>query len=187
VKFVEVEFKYNAENLSLSKFTEFCLDKKPKKFILASGYDHFYNSTKDKDSFCRLRVGPDSNQLTFKRKTSDLNNFVRTEHNIDMRNNVTMPQVEALCAEFGYTYNTSIFKNCFIYLYDWYTLVFYIVYDAELKELGRFFEIEAKEDYPWKDANEPMEAILVLEKTSKALGISPQSRIKRSLWEMFKK
>lgn len=187
MKFKEIEFKYKAENISLSQFSEFCKKRVPVKTLIASGYDHFYERADESGSFCRLRVGPDSNQLTFKRKTVDGNNFVRTEHNIDLAAATSQEQIDALLAEFGYNYNTSLFKNCFVYQYDWYTFVFYVVYDTDMKELGRFVEIEMSEDYAWASEEEAYSQLLVLEKLCKPIGVLPQSRIKRSLFELYKK
>lgn len=187
MKYKEVELKYSAENIPLTVFKKFCEGRNPRKLTVASGYDHFFSNTKDKDAFCRHRVGPDLNQLTFKRKTSDINNYIRTEHNIDLQHGVKKDQIEALCAEFGYAYNTSIFKTCFVYKFDYYTFVYYVCYDVEMQETGRFFEIEAAEDYQWKNETEAWEALMVLEKFSRPLGISAQGRIKKSLWEMVRK
>ena len=185
--FKEIEFKYRADEIDFKKFEEFAKSRTPVRFTLASGYDHFYANSKDADAFCRHRVGPDMNQLTFKRKTTGTDNYIRTEHNIDMKTKVSVPQVEALCKEFGYTYNTSIFKTCFVYEYEYYTLVYYIVADTSMKEVGRFFEIEAKEDYEWGADNAAWDAIVTVERFCKPLGITPQGRMKKSLWELFRK
>jgi adenylate cyclase class IV len=183
---VEIEFKYRADNISLTAFTEFCKSRRPIQVIHAAGYDHFYQHAQEGDSFCRHRIGPDMNQLTFKRKTTDSNNFVRTEHNLDL-DSVTQEQVAALCAEFGYKPNFSLYKSCFVYNYDCYTLVYYICYDVDMKELGRFVEIEMKEDHPWESETQAWDQLLVFEKLCKPLGVSPQSRVKRSLFELYKK
>jgi len=187
MNFKEIEFKYNAENVSLAQFKEFCKGRNPEKALFASGYDHFYEKTNDSESFCRHRVGPDVNQLTFKRKTVNANSFVRTEHNIDVLPSTSREQIEALCGEFGYTYNFSIFKSAFVYKYDWHTFVYYIVYDLEMKETGRFVEIEMAEDYSWVNEQEAWNQLLVLEKLCKSIGLVPQARIKRSLFELYKK
>lgn len=187
MKFMEIEFKYDATGINFSKFTEFCKTLQPQSFIIASGYDRFYSNSKNTDCFCRHRTGLDMNQLTFKRKTSEKNNYVRTEHNLDLSVNMSEDQVAALCNEFGYTYNTSIFKTCFIYKYDWYTLVYYICYDTEMKELGRFLEIEISEEQDWSNEKNAFDELVVLEKLVKPLGITSSARIKKSLYEMFKK
>lgn len=187
---LEIEFKYSADNISLSHFNKFCQarpDHDTSAFLVASGYDYFYENKNDSEAFCRHRYGPDMNQLTFKRKTSGVNNFVRTEHNLDFTKDMTVSQIEAYIREHGYEFNTSIFKNCFIYKFEWYTLVYYICYDTDLKELGRFVEIEMKEDYAWKTRDEAWNALVSMERLCKTLGVSAQKRIKLSLYEMFKK
>lgn len=187
MKYKEIEFKYNAADIGLMDFTEFCKEHGEHKEVVASGYDDFYEKDGDADSFCRLRSGADVHQLTFKRKTQDANNFVRTEHNIDLARSTTPAQIEALCAEFGYNYNTSIFKNCFVYKYDTYTFVYYVCYDTDMKELGRFIEVEMSEEYAWTNEAEAYNHLLVLEKLMRPLGISPQARVKRSLFELYRK
>lgn len=188
MKFKEIELKYNAKDIDFHAFNAFALSRKPISKVIASGYDHFHANSKDKDSFCRHRVGLDINQLTFKRKGEGAaNNVTRTEHNLNLSPDTSVEQVEALCAEFGYTYNTSIFKTCFVYTYEWYVFVYYIVHDKSMKELGRFLEIEAREDYNWGSEQDALTGIASIEKFAKGLGINAQSRMRKSLWEMFRK
>lgn len=186
LKNTEIEFKYKA-NISLTDFKAFCESRNPLKFQIISGFDHFMSNPGSPDSFYRHRVNTNENQLTFKRKREEDNNYVREERNIDLPLSVSQDKVEALCAVHGYTYNTSIFKNCFIYNYDYYTLVFYVCYDINLVERGRFLEIEMKEDHPWASEDEAYSSLLVLEKTCKELGACPKSRVSASLFEMFRK
>lgn len=186
MNFVEIETKYNASNISFEVFEKFCKSRLPESNLFASGYDHFYDKASDSSSFCRHRVGPDSNQLTFKRKTTTSNNFVRTEHNIDLAPGVSKEQVEALCSEFGYKYNTSIFKTCFVYKYIWYVLSYYICYDLDMVERGRFVEIEMREDHKWANEDEAWSSLVVLEKLCKSLGLTPKSRIRKSLFELYR-
>jgi adenylate cyclase class IV len=153
---------------------------------MASGYDHFYANYKDGSCFCRHRVGHDLNQLTFKRKLNDKNNYVRTEHNISLTAEVSTDQVAALCDEFGFKYKGSIYKDAFIYKYQDYTFVYYICYDLDMKELGRFMEIELSEDKNWESYER---AISVLNgfgnRFNQELDVTPQMRLKKSLYEMF--
>lgn len=183
---LEIELKYKADDMKLTDFITFCEARIPKKTINASGYDHFYQKDNDLESFCRHRVGADLNQLTFKRKTVGANSYVRSEHNLDITRKMDKAQVAALVAEFGYHYNVSIFKSCWVFNYDDHTLVYYVCYNTDMKELGRFFEIEAKEDHPWASKQEAWDAVAALERICKPLGISAQGRIKRSLFEMFR-
>lgn len=185
-KLKEIEYKYKADDVTLDEFTAFCKSRGEYTFITASGYDYFYAHTKDPTSFARHRVGPSFNQLTFKRKTTDRNNYVRTEHNIDLGLNVRPEQTQALCEEFGYKYNTSIFKNVFIYEFLGHTLVYYVVYDQKLKELGRFIEIEMAEDWAWSSVEAAVGSLQQIEKEASVLGLCPQKRLRNSLFEMFK-
>lgn len=180
----EIEFKYPAE-IPLSEFKTFCEVRGPLNSLLISGFDHFLANEKEPGAFYRHRVNTNENQLTFKRKLTLENNEVREERNINLPLSVTGAQVRDLCGVHGYKYTASIFKNCFIYNYDYYTLVAYICYDSELKELGRFIEIEMKEDYAWTSEEEALHELVTLERLCKDLGVSSEKRIKKSLFEMF--
>lgn len=184
MKPLEIEFKYKA-SCTLTEFIDFCKLQGSYKHVFSSGWDHFFHNVSNPDSFCRHRLGTDINQLTFKRKLSDANNYIRTEHNANLKD-MEPAAVQAMIKEFGYEYNTTIFKNCFIFDFDRYIFVYYIIYDADMNEKGRFIEIEMAEKHPWKDEQEAWGALTVLEKVAKPLGISPQGRVKRSLYEMFK-
>lgn len=186
IKNIEVEFKFNA-TISLEEFKVFCEAKNPGKFKIISGFDHFMSKKGDKQSFYRHRVNTNENQLTFKRKTTEDNNFIREEHNIDLPLSVPRDKIEDLCHIHGYKYDFSLFKNCFIYNYDNYTLVFYVVYNENLKELGRFIEIEMSEEFGWNSEKEAYSELVVIEKLCKSIGLTPQTRLNKSLYEMFSK
>lgn len=184
---LEIETKYNAAEIPLTEFKKFCEEREPERYIQASGFDYFYSSPDDPASFCRHRTGADKNEFTYKKKTSDSNNTIRREVNVQMEKGEPIATGAALAESFGYKYNTSIFKTCFVYTYSWYTLVYYICYDSEMKELGRYLEIEMKEDYGWKSEEEAWNQLIIIEKLCKPLGVTPQARIKRSLFELYRK
>jgi len=186
MKNIEVEFKYSAETIPLSVFKDFCLNRKPEKFLIISGYDHFYSNPEQPNSFYRHRINTNENQLTFKRKKVEQNNYIREEHNIDLPLSVSEEKIKDLCNIHGYTYDTSIFKNCFIYNYEYYTLVYYICYNRDLDVLGQFIEIEMKEDYGWANETDAFNELLILEKVCKNIGAVPSTRINESLYEMFR-
>lgn len=187
MKYKEIELKYKADEIDLNKFKEYCLSQSPSKAIYAAGYDHFYDKAGETGTFCRHRQGADINQLTFKRKTTEKNSFIRTEHNIELAKHVDRAAIEALCSEFGYTYNTTIFKTCFVYEFKDHLLVYYIVADENLREVGRFLEIEMAEDYPWSSEEEAWAQLTLIEKLLKGVfGITPQARLRSSLFELYK-
>lgn len=183
IKNKEIEFKYAAE-VTLTEFKDFAEKRTPLKFILISGWDHFYSKPDDRNSFYRHRVNTNENQLTFKRKTTAENSFVREEHNVDLPLSVSTDKINALCAINGYLYDTSIFKNCFIYNYSNYTLVYYICYDKDMNEFGRFIEIEMSENYDWINESEAFNELTIVEKLSRDLKVNSKKRITESLYEM---
>ena len=184
---IEIEFKYNADDISLLQFNVFCAARGEAKYFEASGFDHFFENPKEPDTFYRHRIGTSKNELTLKCKKVSTNNFIRDEDNIELHKKTSRIKVQDWLLKHDYHYNTSIFKNCFIYEYDTHTLVYYICYDSSMKELGRFIEIEMSEEHDWANEQEAWDVLLVVEKACKPLGLSVQCRVKRSLWEMFRK
>lgn len=180
---LEIEFKYRADDIFLDSFIEHCSDKKPVDKLTASGWDHFYSGTK-LEGFARHRIGPDFNQLTYKRKTTDKNNYIREEDNLGLLKNVETHQVASFLGKFGYAHEKSIFKNCFIFTYPTYTMVYYVIYSKALKEIGRFIEIEMAEDHVWESEEQAWAAMLEVEKEYKGMGLTPQGRMKKSLYEL---
>ena len=47
----EVEFKYNAAEISLEAFHTFCKNREDSKFVIVSGYDRFFTKVGDDKSF----------------------------------------------------------------------------------------------------------------------------------------
>lgn len=181
----EIEFKYSANYISLEKFHSFCKKKKPIEYKQIAGYDHFFKNPKDITSFYRHRIGLDMNQLTLKKKLTDDNNFIRIEHNIDLSKESTEEIIADFCKELGYFPTKSIFKNAFIYIYDGHVVVYYICYDKDMNELGRFIEIEIEEVYASKHEKEAWSDLVLLEHIYKPLGISSKYRVTSSLAEMY--
>lgn len=186
MKHLEVEFKYSAEHVPLVKFHEFCKSREPKNSLTVSGEDCFYDNKHSTDSFYRYRTGDDGVQLTFKKKTSKDNSFVRIEHNIDLGWKVNKESVEAYITDLGYSYAGRLFKTAFIYNYEDYCAVYYVCFNQDMREIGRFIELEINENYPWENQQEAQSKLLILEKLFKSLGLDPKNRLLLSLYEMFK-
>lgn len=185
MKFKEIEFKYNADDISLDNFNEFCRNRKPIKDFIAAGYDYFYTNPNYPDHFGRHRVGINFNQLTSKNKISDKNNFIRYEDNIMLSNDVTPEQVESFYSRIGFTKTATAFKTCFIYEYADHILVYYVLYNAAMKETGRFFEIEIREDVSFESEDFAWNRLVAIEKECEGLGITPQRRVRKSIYEML--
>lgn len=182
-KFKEIETKYRVTNLSLSAFMKLAKSLNPKSYIEAAGYDYYY--VNENGDAIRYRAGT-LHELTVKKKTSDKNNFVRREVNQPIKPK-SLDTVEAFCDMLGYKLNFSIFKVCFIYYFENFDLVYYVLQDDNLHEIDRFLEIEMFEDYPWISEDQAWTELLKVEAELKPLGITKANRIKKSLFEMFKK
>lgn len=183
MKHKEIEYKYNASDIKLSNFHKFCINKTPLKYLEVSGTDHFYKHPGRPDSFYRHRLSNNESQITLKVLTND-NNVTRDEYNIDaqgLHNSTVGEYVRA----HGYSYSGKVYKNCFIYHYDCYCVVYYVCYDDDMQELGRFIEIEMSEDYPWASVEEAQGLLKMKEMSWKDLGIGLANRETRSLFQMF--
>ncbi len=187
MKYKEIEFKYRADGVSLAQFCKEQLDSKPKNHFNVSGHDHFYAGPSER-SFCRLRIGPDMVQLTFKSPDSDKNNFIRTEVNVTLAPDTKKEAIDALMTGFGYTYNNTIFKTCFIFEFPQYIMSYYTVYDTNMTESGRFIEVELDESEDWESQEYAWAILRQLERNlTEDFGLTAQHRVKKSLFELYKK
>ena len=188
--YLEVEVKYNADDIDRIAFKDLAKSLGPKSFIYVESQDVYY--AKSENEFLRQRLpaenkgGAEENrsELTFKKKHQENNNWTRTE--VNLRTDLNDPKlVEAFCEGLGYKKNFSIGKNCDIYFYDDADIVYYTVKD-ETGKYAHYVEIEANEDIGMTQ-EESWDAVLKYEKLLSPLGISPQKRKKLSLWEMYRK
>lgn len=185
MKFKEIEFKYDARDISMEKFVEMVEGMHPNKRMLVSSYDDYF--TDEAGNFIRYRYHDSRGELTIKRKTSDKNNNERVEVNVPTGGD-NLEATAAFVNLLGYKHNFGIFKTCKIYWVDNAVLVYYVVYDPKtLKELRRFVEIEADEDYRWASEQEAWAHVEKYEKMFEPLGITSRNRMKKSLFEIFKK
>lgn len=204
---IEFETKYRVEDHLLIKFKQILESHEDlKDFLYVEGPDLFFvyppqwfqaNPQWDPSgTFIRYRkpsFGLDKGrrQVTWKYKpASAKNNIQRREHNWDIGKTPEKTILEQL-QDSGATLNASIVKNCHIYKFDDATLVFYTVYDTtygEPKKADYFVEIEVDEELI--SSMTEAEAWSVIEKYEKVLapiGITAQKRMKKSLFEMYRK
>jgi adenylate cyclase class IV len=185
IKDIEVEAKYRSHNIKYSDFKNLVDKLKPRWQEVAS-WDDYYTHKLNKDDFNRYRNFNGEGQITSKEKISDINNNRRIEYNITLGKN-DFSTIEEWHKSKGYKHNFRIFKTCFIAWLDKVDIVYYVVYNEELKEIDRFIEVEALESYPWKDEEEAWNEVLKYEKILEPLGIVPQNRMRKSLFEMYQK
>lgn len=183
--FKEIETKYDADNINIKQFHEIIAKLPVRKHLLVSSFDDYFINKKDE--FVRYRHKPDRGELTIKKKMPNAkNNNERVEVNLPTSGD-NLEATEAFLELQGYKYNFGIYKTCDIFWTDKVDLVYYVVYDKNFKELRRFIEIEADEDLEWESEEEAWSEILKYEKMLEPLGITPQHRLRKSLFEIFKK
>lgn len=178
----EIEVKYLSNDINIEKFhAQVVTLPELKSYKTASSYDHYYSNN---ERFMRWRVGSEFWQLTSKTKTSDTNNIVRTEVNIDLSREPTKDEMDTFSKMHKLDEDFTIYKTARIYFFEKFIIAYYITYDTNMKERERFIEIEAAETYKWIDDNE---AKAVVEDIEKQLGLSPMNRLKLSLFERYSK
>src|SRR5690606_26309558 len=111
-----------------------------------SSWDTYYTRPGSLEEFQRFRESDDP-ELTIKRKVKDSNNWERIESDLPLDpKRITEDKVTFHVGLDGYVKNFKIYKTCFIYWFDNTNAVYYIVYDEEMKERGRFIEVEINKD-----------------------------------------
>jgi hypothetical protein len=205
---VEFETKYRVEDRNLPMFKQIVGElPDDKSFIYVEGPDYYFTYPKwwfehnpqwdSEGTFGRYRkpsFGLDNGrrQVTFKYKPKDSkNNIQRKELNTDIaqktEDSIIFEQMNHHCLEL----NSSIIKNCHIYKLSDATLVFYTVYDTtdgKPKNPDHFVEIEVDEDTIASMTEEQAWAVIVkYEKILEPVGVNPQKRLKKSLFQMYKR
>lgn len=194
-EFSELEYKYKADEIGLKQFTDLMKELGFNKQLTVSSWDYYY--TNDSEDFIRLRESQKSPELTIKRKTKSSNNWIRKEVDLPLSaSRYSHKAVEEFVSLEGYEENFKIYKSCFIYFQDIVNYVYYIVYDEQMREKGRFIEVEVNKDkindikfYTEIGEKEktPMKYLKEAENKLNLLGISSRNRLKKSLFELFRR
>lgn len=157
-------------------------------FTYVEGPDTYWTKG---DDFFRYRKAAHEGEgtkawLTMKQKPDGAkNNIQRKEVNIRV-DATPLVTIKALVDMLGFKYNFEIYKMCHIYFFTDATLVFYTVKEDE--NITHFLEIEVKEETIGELTEE--EAWGVIKKYEAAfepLGITSKNRLRRSLFEMYRK
>jgi predicted adenylyl cyclase CyaB len=188
--FKEIEYKYSADDIDRMVFKDLVKTLNPKSFIYVESADIYY--AKSKDEFLRYRKpsenklsGEENRQeLTFKKKLEEKNNWSRTE--VNLRVDLNDPfLVHSFCEGLGFKKNFEIKKFCDIFYFEDADLVYYSVKDQEGK-YTHYLEIECLENCGMTK-EQSLEVLQKYEKLLAPLGITPQKRKKLSLWEINRK
>lgn len=183
-EFSELEYKYRADDIYLSEFVELMqtlpvIDKKD-----VSSWDHYYVNGVE-DEFIRFRESTDP-ELTIKRKVKSTNNWERVEVDLPIDVQRSKPSTISKFVELlGYPNKKSIYKTCFIYWLDYINFVYYIVYDADMNEKGRFIEVEFNKSKLIDHKDKIEDQLKYGQNILINLELGPQNRLRKSLYEMF--
>jgi adenylate cyclase class IV len=197
----ELEYKYNATKVDLQEFEQLMTELGYDKKLEVSSWDEYYTTGEREDQFIRHRKGKVRPELTLKRKINSKNNWERMEVNIELaldNDKANDVAIHFFCDALDYKKNFKIYKSCFIYFFEDLNTVYYTVYDKNMNEIGRFIEIEYNEEKLSEDLekaeedsdtvqNKAFARLKEIESKLTTLGISAKNRLKKSLFEMFKK
>ena len=186
-EFSELEFKYKADDISLSSFLKVMGDLPIIIQKDVSSWDHYFTNDTNKEEFLRFRES-DTPELTIKRKTNQNNNWQRVEVDLPIENSRSkIGTINKFVELLGYKPNTSIYKTCFIRWTEYINFVYYIVYDDDMKEKGKFIEVEFNKSKLPEHADKVIDQLKYGQEVLAKLGLTPQSRLKKSLFEIFVK
>jgi len=193
---IEFESKYRVAPSILMPF-KMLVEKMPtfKEFVYAEGPDeYFVNDTMGLFARYRKEAHKGANaraELTIKIKPEGAkNNIIREEYNVRVDGTPRETIVKFVKA-LGFDHNFTVMKSCFIYRMTDATLVYYSVADVtdgNVKNEDYFVEIEVSEDLIHNMTEDEAWAVLTrYEKDLEGLGLSPQKRLRKSLYEMYRR
>lgn len=197
--FHEFEVKFRVDESKLNEWKQICTKIKEsnpkdyKGFVYVDSDDLYYtkkSSNPDVDyEFVRYRFSEHEKraELTTKRKLKDSNNIIRKEQNVRVDGNSKDTINEFITEGLGYEFNFKITKYVQIYIFKDVTLPFYTVIDDKGTR-DTFVEIEVNEELLHSiNEDEAWEIIKKYETLLSGLGISSKNRLRKSLFEMYKK
>lgn len=185
---LEYEFKYLTNHIKLSDFKNVVNNLKPLKAEEVSSWDTYFVKEGSNDEFQRFRES-DKPELTKKVKLKAGNNFQRVESDLALDpKRATLDQVRFHVGLDNYIQNFRIFKACTIFWFENVNVVYYTVLDEELNKLASYVEIEiTKNRVKILGEENAFDLLKNFEKNLEPLGITPQHRLKRSLFEIYRK
>jgi len=188
--FREIEYKYKADNIKLTDFNNLMEEWEYSEKIdgIGSWDIYYFKEDEDEDLFVRYRMSSDRPELTKKRKLKSSNNWIRIEVDLPLDpDRVNESIVNRFVGLDGYKENFRIYKSCVVYHFKYINAVLYYVSDHEMEGKQKFLEIEVNKDKLEELGDKASEVLKEYEQKLSKLGISPQNRLKKSLFEMYKK
>ena len=189
-KFLYVQSGDEYLNLNLDKrIDKFLNENKPKTAdagVVGMYIKKFIEEELGMPKFLRHRASEDKKikqkEITFKKKHKSANNIRRTEINLRVDNS-SAETIREFCEGIGYEHTFDVYKYCDIYYADDAVLVYYSVKDDNGK-MDHFIEIEVNEEMDFTE-DQAWTIIKKYEKILEPVGIKPQGRIRKSLFEMY--
>jgi hypothetical protein len=184
----ELEYKYNAAGIKLEDF-EALMKKLPiNKRKVVSSFDVYFTKDDNPDWFMRFRDSDIAPELTKKRKVKESDNWERVEVDLPLSpGKASEALIERFVSLDGYEKNFKIYKTCLIYWLDDANYVYYIVYDEFMNELDRYIEVEVNKDKAHDLGGAAFGVLKKYEQVLSPLGIAHSKRLKRSLFEIYRK
>lgn len=186
-EFRELEYKYRADNVTFMDFIALMEQMNPLTKKEAASWDHYYTGIHNENEFIRYRES-DSPELTRKFKVQSGNNWDRVEVDLPLDpSKITKTIVNKWVEVSNYSSNFSIYKVCTIYFFENTNYVYYITFDKNMKELDRFIEVEVNKSKIPNMTSNPGDVLTEASKKLEKLGLSSQNRMKKSLFELYRK
>jgi len=199
LEYHEVEVKFRFDEAKLNDWKQLVSGLKDKEdfdfkeFVYVDSDDVYFTRSITTDleyEFVRYRFSDNKKdkraELTTKRKLKGGNNIFREEKNLRVDQN-SRDLVTGFVEDLGFSFNFRITKYVQIYRFKDATLPFYTVIDENGKR-DTFIEIEVDEEL-LHDMTEDQawEVIKKYEAILAPLGVTPQKRLRKSLFEMYRK
>jgi len=187
----ELEVKYRVSQSDLFPFKKIIEDEfNVERFEYVTGPDYYFVKPGTQD-FIRYRCAKyqtHEGELTMKRKRHSSNNINRTEVNIKLKD-PSLQDITKMADLLGFSLNFTVLKDCYIFELSDCFMSFYSVSEVGSKKAPLFFiEIEIKEDIvDLLSAKESLELLKFYENKLSKLNISARKRVKKSLFEIFRK
>src|ERR1035437_4783537 len=191
-RFTEFETKYTSDISQLTQFKS-VVETLPDllEFTYAEGPDTYM--TKPDGSFGRYRKAKYPHdtkyaQWTLKFKPAGAkNNISRLEYNWRVDGTPAQEIWDGALA-MGFAFNFKITKQCHIYRFNDATLVFYSVREEGIVKEDYYIEIEITEETVHElTEDQAWDIIRKYEKALEPVGVTAQKRMRRSLFEMYRK
>lgn len=189
-KFDEIEYKYKADHIKLSDFTQLMSTLPFESCLEVCSPDTYFTDARGEVLRFRNGIQP---ELTKKVKVKGFNNWVRVEVDLPLDpKRLEMGVIDKFLKILGFKENFKIHKICNVFFLKEVNYVYYVVLDEELKELGRFIEVEVNKDrvYALNNSLTGLNALETLDYYAnmlKSLGLTPKNRLKKSLYEIYRK